>query len=64
MVHRTFKVLKPEGEIAVAQRPEAVVEFLIYPKTGEKIQFETSRQDAFDFAMEMHQHLHRLGPSG
>ncbi|MFP3867287.1 MAG: hypothetical protein ACLFUU_03880 [Desulfobacteraceae bacterium] len=62
MVHRTFKLLSPKGEIAIVQRPEAVVEFLIYPKSGENIQFEMERKDAFDFAMELLQHLYRLGP--
>ncbi|MDD3580359.1 MAG: hypothetical protein PHW74_04965 [Desulfobacca sp.] len=63
MVHRTFKVLNPEGEIAVVQRPEGVVEFVIYPKTGDNFEFRMARKDAFDFAMELLQHLYRLGPS-
>jgi len=63
MVHRTFKVLNPEGEIAVVQRPEGVVEFVLYPKTGDNLEFRMARKDAFDFAMELLQHLYRLGPA-
>jgi len=55
--------LNPEGEIAVVQRPEGVVEFVIYPKTRDNLEFRRARKDAFDFAMELLQYLYRLGPS-
>jgi hypothetical protein len=59
--HRTFKVHSPEGEIAVVQRPDKLLKVVFYPKSGEHLEFLFEKQDAFDLAMEMLQHLYRLG---
>jgi hypothetical protein len=65
MAHRTYKILEPDGEIAVAQRPQGVLKVVIYTGSGEKKkqhhEFTMERQAAFDFAMEMLQHAYRLG---
>jgi hypothetical protein len=59
--HRTFKVHSPEGEIAVVQRPDKLLKVVFYPKGGKHLEFLFEKQDAFDLAMEMLQHLYRLG---
>ena len=59
--HRTFKVHSPEGEIAVVQRPDKLLKVVFYPKRGDHLEFLFEKQDAFDLAMEMLQHLYRLG---
>jgi hypothetical protein len=64
MAHRTYKTLKPKGEVAVVQRPEGV-KLVVYTGTGVKKEehFELSldRDAAFCLAMEMLQHVYRLG---
>ncbi len=59
--HRTYKVHSPEGEIAIVQRPDKMVKVVFYPKKGEHLELIFEKQDAFDLAMEMLQHLYRLG---
>jgi hypothetical protein len=63
--HRTYKTLSPEGEIAVAQRPEGVLKIVVYTGTGEAKQEHSEilldRHNAFDLAMEILQHAYRLG---
>lgn len=63
--HRTFKTLKPEGEIAVAERPEGVLKLVVYTGSGEKQKEHTEvlidRHNAFELAMEILQHAYRLG---
>jgi hypothetical protein len=65
MVHRTFKTLEPAGEISVVQRPEGKVKVVVYTGTGkdskEIFGVTMDRKAAFDLAMEMLQHLYRLG---
>ena len=65
MIHRTFQTLEPAGEIAVAQRPEGTVKVVFYTGSGEKkrehLGVTLDRKNAFDLAMEMLQHLYRLG---
>jgi hypothetical protein len=59
--HRTFKVQSPEGEIAVVQRPGNLAKVVFYPKGGEHLELLLEKQDAFDLAMEILQHIYRLG---
>ena len=61
MVHRTFKTMVPAGEIAVAQRPGGGLKIMIYTGEVTHFEFEIDRQNAFDFAMEVLQHVYRLG---
>ncbi len=65
LVHRTYKTLKPEGEIAVVQRPEGTVKVLLYTCSGEERYCHTEitldRHEAFNFAMELLQHAYRVG---
>jgi|WetSurSiteA1Bulk_404760.scaffolds.fasta_scaffold80505_2 hypothetical protein len=67
MIHRTFNTLDPKGEIAVVERPEGTVKVVFYTGSGEKKQehvgITLERQVAFELAMEMLQHLYRLGPA-
>ena len=60
-VHRTYKTLTPEGEMAVAQRPEGTLKLVFYPKKGEHVEFLLDRKNAFDLAMEILMHAYRLG---
>jgi hypothetical protein len=64
-VHRTYKTLTPEGEIAVVQRPEGTLKIVLYTGTGEKQHEHTEilidHRNAFDLAMEILQHAYRLG---
>ncbi len=59
--HRVFETFEPKGEIAVAQRPDKLVKLVVYPKTGDKIEIVMEKDKAFDFAMEILQHVYRLG---
>lgn len=59
--HRVFETFEPKGEIAVAQRPDKLVKMVVYPKTGDKIEIVMEKDKAFDFAMEILQHVYRLG---
>jgi hypothetical protein len=59
--HRTFKVHSPEGEIAVVQRPGNLTKVVFYPKSGDHLELELEKKEAFDLAMEMLQHIYRLG---
>jgi len=60
-MHRTFKILEPKGEIAVAQRPENVLKIMVYTGSVTHFEFTIDRQNAFDLAMEILQHAYRLG---
>jgi hypothetical protein len=65
LVHRTYKTIEPEGEVAVVQRPEGTVKLLLYTCSGEKMACHTEvtmeRGAAFNFAMEILQHAYREG---
>lgn len=65
MVHRTFKTLEPKGEVAAVQRPEGVLKLVVYTGSGKKkmehFALSMDRRAAFALAMEMLQHLYRLG---
>jgi hypothetical protein len=65
LAHRTYKTLKPEGEVAVVQRPEGTVKVLFYTCSGEERSCHTEitldRHEAFNFAMELLQHAYRVG---
>jgi hypothetical protein len=65
MAHRTYPTLDPKGEIAVVQRPENVVKLVVYTGSGEKKKQHSEllleRQAAFNLAMEILQHVYRLG---
>jgi hypothetical protein len=65
MAHRTYKTLKPEGEIAVVERPEGVLKIVVYTGPGvkkeEHFELLMDRQNAFNLAMELLQHAYRLG---
>lgn len=65
MSHHTFKTLEPAGEIAVVQRPEGVIKLVVYTGSGTKMDehfgVAMDRQAAFALAMELLQHLYRLG---
>lgn len=64
MVPRTFSTLDPEGEVAVVQRPGGV-KLVVYTGTGEEKEehfgITMDRRAAFELAMELLQHLYRLG---
>jgi hypothetical protein len=64
-VHRTYKTIEPEGEVAVVQRPEGAVKVLFYTCSGEKKACHTEvtmdRDAAFNFAMEILQQTYRVG---
>jgi len=64
--HRTYKTLKPKGEIAVVQRPEGVLKIVVYTSSGEKRMEEHTEilldhHNAFELAMEILQQAYRLG---
>jgi hypothetical protein len=63
--HRTYKTLKPKGEIAVVQRPDGVLKIVVYSGSGEKqvehIEILLDHHNAFDLAMEILQQAYRLG---
>lgn len=61
MVHRTFQTLEPKGEIAVAQKPEGVLKIMLYTGSVTHFEFTLTRENAFNFAMEILQHAYRLG---
>ena len=63
--HRTFPINEPKGEIAVVERPDNLIKLVIYPESGEKSHQDLllDKKAAFDLAMEMLQHLYRLGES-
>ncbi len=63
--HRTYKTLKPKGEIAVVQRPDGVLKIVVYTGSGEKQMEHTEilldHHNAFELAMEILQQAYRLG---
>ncbi|MGD0970416.1 MAG: hypothetical protein ABSA04_03295 [Desulfobaccales bacterium] len=63
--HRTYKTLKPKGEIAVVQRPEGVLKIVVYTGSGQKKMEHTEilldHHNAFELAMEILQQAYRLG---
>lgn len=64
--HRTYKTLKPKGEIAVVQRPEGALKIVVYTSSGEKKREEHTEilldhHNAFELAMEILQQAYRLG---
>jgi hypothetical protein len=67
MTDRTFSTLEPKGELAVAPRPEGL-KLILYTGSGankkEHIGVTLDRQGAFQFAMEILQHVYRLGEAG
>jgi len=67
MTDRTFSTLEPKGELAVAPRPEGL-KLILYTGSGankeEHLGVTMDRQAAFQFAMEILQHVYRLGEAG
>jgi len=67
MSERTFSTLEPKGELAVAPRPEGL-KLILYTGSGankvEHVGVTMDRQAAFQFAMEILQHVYRLGEAG
>ncbi len=67
MIHRTFPTLEPAGELAVVERPEGTVKVVFYTGSGETkkehLGVTLEKKVAFEVAMEMLQHLYRLGPA-
>jgi hypothetical protein len=67
MTERLFATLEPKGEMAVAPRPEGL-KLILYTGSGatkkEHIGVTMDRQAAFQFAMEILQHVYRLGEAG
>ena len=67
MSERTFATLEPKGEMAVAPRPEGL-KLVFYTGSGAKkkehIGVTMEGQAAFQFAMEILQHVYRLGEAG
>jgi len=67
MTERTFATLEPKGEMAVAPRPEGL-KLILYTGRGatkeKHIGVTMDRQAAFQFAMEILQHIYRLGEAG
>jgi hypothetical protein len=65
MVHRTYKTLEPDGEVAVAQRPEGKIKLVFYTCSGEKkdchSEIVLDHRNAFELAMEILNHAYRLG---
>jgi hypothetical protein len=63
--HHTFNTLEPEGEVGVVERPEGKVKLVFFTGAGadQKEIFGAlmDRINAFNLAMEMLQHLYRLG---
>jgi hypothetical protein len=64
-VHRTYKTIEPEGEVAAVQRPEGAVKLVFYTCSGEKMschmEVTLDRAEAFNFAMEILQQAYRGG---
>jgi hypothetical protein len=67
MSERLFKTLEPKGEVAVAPRPEGL-KLILYTGSGAKkvehFGVTLDREAAFQFAMEILQHVYRLGEAG
>jgi hypothetical protein len=67
MTDRTFPTLEPKGEVAAVQRPEGL-KLVLYTGSGatkkEHVGITMERQAAFQFAMEILQHVYRLGEPG
>ena len=67
MTAPTFSTLEPKGEVSVAPRPEGL-KLILYTGSGatkkEHIGVTLDRQTAFQFAMEILQHVYRLGEAG
>jgi len=67
MSERTFPTLEPKGEVAVAPRPKGL-KLIMYTGSGAKKEEHTGitmdSQAAFQFAMEILQHVYRLGEAG
>jgi hypothetical protein len=65
MTHRTFKTLEPAGEVGVVERPEGAIKVVFFTGSGatqkEIFGAVIDRKEAFNLAMEMLQHLYRLG---
>lgn len=59
--HRTFQVFEPKGEIAVVERPDRLLKVVFYPQKGDKMELILEKDHAFNLAMELLQHLYRLG---
>ncbi len=59
--HRTYPTLEPKGEITIVPRPENVVKIVFYPASGDHLELVLEKKAAFDLAMEMLQHLYRMG---
>ncbi|MBM4289205.1 MAG: hypothetical protein FJ135_13885 [Deltaproteobacteria bacterium] len=59
--HRTFATFEPKGEITVAQKPDKLVKIVFYPTTGDKMELVIQKDNAFNLAMEILQHVYRLG---
>jgi hypothetical protein len=59
--HRVFETFEPKGEIAVAQRPDKLIKIVLYPKTGDDTVIVMEKDKAFNLAMEILQHVYRLG---
>lgn len=60
-MHRTFETLEPKGEIAVAQKPKGVLKIMVYKGNATHFELTMTRENAFNFAMEILQHAYRLG---
>jgi hypothetical protein len=67
MVHHTFKTLEPAGEVGIVERPEGKIKVVFFTGSGatqkEIFGADIDRKEAFNLAMEMLQHLYRLGPA-
>ena len=67
MSEGTFPTLEPKGELAVAPRPQGL-KLVLYTGSGAKrvehVGVTLDRQAAFQFAMEILQHVYRLGEAG
>jgi hypothetical protein len=68
MSHHISKTLNPEGEVAVAVRPEGVIKIVHYTGSGAKSEahseFTMTGQEALKFATEILQQVYRLGEAG
>lgn len=65
--HNTFNTLDPAGEVGVVERPEGKIKLVFFTGEGatqkEIFGAEMDRKEAFNLAMDMLQHLYRLGPA-
>ncbi len=59
--HRTFPAFEPKGEIAVSEQPNNRIKIVLYPETGDKFSLILEKESAFNLAMEILQHVYRLG---